>query len=273
MKQEGPKDLQCWVSEAESGSTLGEAAFTLIELMVVVAVIAVLAALLLPAVSAAKVRAQGTACLSNLKQLQLAWGCYVDDYNDEVPINRAFQTNGIWRSTPDSWIGFSNAREDNDTENIRNSVLYKYKYAQDVNVFRCPGDKSANKADGPRTRSYSMNGNFGGRTSEVQRVVLRASELADPTDVFVFIDEDADSIDDAHFLVWPAPDNRWVNLPAGRHSQTGVLSFADGRSELWKWRHPKRFSPKSSYWKISEGDADLADLRRLQQATIPELYK
>jgi len=77
-------------------------AFTLIELLVVVAVIAVLAALLLPVVASAKVRAQGAACLNNLKQLQLAWSCYVDDYNDEVPINRSIQTNGLWRSTPDS---------------------------------------------------------------------------------------------------------------------------------------------------------------------------
>jgi len=243
-------------------------AFTLIELLVVVAVIGVLAALLLPVVGSAKVRAQGTACLNNLKQLQIAWGCYVDDYNDEVPINRSIQTNGVWRSTPDSWIGFSNAREDNDTENIRNSVLYKYKYAQDVNVFRCPGDKSANKAGGPRTRSYSMNGNFGGRTSEVQRVVLRASEVGNPTDVFVFIDEDADSIDDAHFLVWPAPDKRWVNLPADRHAQTGILSFADGHSEQWKWKYPKRFYPKTGYWMGVENDMDLSDLRRMQSTSL-----
>jgi len=152
-------------------------------------------------------------------------------------------------------------------------VLYKYKYAQDVNVFRCPGDKSANKAGGPRTRSYSMNGNFGGRTSEVQRVVLRASEVANPTDVFVFIDEDADSIDDAHFLVWPAPDKRWVNLPAGRHSQTGVLSFADGHSEQWKWKYSKQFFPKTSYWKPTMNDADLADLRKLQNYTIPSVVQ
>ena len=85
----------------------------------------------------------------------------------------------------------------------------------------------------------------------------------------MFIDENEDSIDDAHFLTWPNPDNRWVNLPAGRHGNVGILSFADGRVERWKWKWPKQFNKKQSYWKRAENAADLADLRRLQQAILP----
>ena len=83
-------------------------------------------------------------------------------------------------------------------------------------------------------------------------------------------DEDADSIDDAHFLTWPAADDHWANLPAGRHGQAGVLSFADGHAEIWGWRWPKQFKKKQSYWKLAESPADLADLRRLQGATLPD---
>jgi len=111
-----------------------------------------------------------------------------------------------------------------------------------------------------------MNGNFGGRDEESQTVFDRESLSYNPTKVFVFIDEHADSIDDGHFLTWPKPDDRWVNLPAGRHNQSGTLSFADGHVEQWKWRWPKRFNKKQSYWKRAENEADLADLRCLQES-------
>jgi prepilin-type processing-associated H-X9-DG protein len=99
--------------------------------------------------------------------------------------------------------------------------------------------------------------------------VLRASEIPQPARLFVFIDENEDSIDDAHFLTWPAPDDRWVNMPEDRHGQAGVLSFADGHAESWKWRWPKQFKHKQSYWKQVESPADLADLRRLKEAILP----
>jgi prepilin-type processing-associated H-X9-DG protein len=83
-----------------------------------------------------------------------------------------------------------------------------------------------------RTRSYSMSGCWGGRTNEVQTAVSRMADAPNPAKLFVFIDEDEDSIDDAHFLTWPEPDTRWVNLPAGRHGNVGILSFADGRVEM-----------------------------------------
>ncbi|MEK7676967.1 MAG: hypothetical protein AAB676_14135, partial [Verrucomicrobiota bacterium] len=69
--------------------------------------------------------------------------------------------------------------------------------------------------------------------------------------------------------VWPNPDDRWVNLPADRHGRAGTLSFADGHVEKWKWKWPKQFRKKQSYWKRAESPADLSDLRRLQLAIIP----
>jgi len=119
-----------------------------------------------------------------------------------------------------------------------------------------------------RTRSYSMSGCWGGRTNEVQNTLARLGAAPNPAQLFVFIDEQEDSMDDAHFLTWPNPDDRWVNRPAGRHDQGGVLSFADGRAEQWKWKWPKQFAKKQSYWKRAESPADLADLRRLQQGAL-----
>jgi prepilin-type N-terminal cleavage/methylation domain-containing protein len=249
--------------------------FTLLELLVVIAIIAILAALLLPAISKAKARGQAIVCVNNLKQLQLCWQMYIGDHNDYVPPNRSVLTNGVWRSTPDSWIGNSSAPFDTDFGPIENGLLYQYDYNRSVAIYHCPADRSHVRTRGGkllpmlRTRSYSMSGCWGGRTNEVQSTVLREGEAPDPAQLFVFIDENEESIDDAHFLVWPAPDDRWVNMPADRHAQAGVLSFADGHEERWKWKWPKQFKKKQSYWKRAENGLDLQDLRRLQAAILP----
>lgn len=249
-------------------------AFTLLELLVVIAIIAILAALLLPAISQVKAKARATSCLNNLKQLQTCWMMYVNDHNDFVPPNQSLYTD-TWRSTPDSWIGSSSAPHDTNFAPIQQGLLFKYDYNRSVAIYHCPSDRSrVTLLDGTptgivRTRSYSMSGCLGGRTNEVQNTVLRASAIPSPSTLFVFIDENEDSIDDAHFLTWPDPDDRWVNLPADRHGQSGTLSFADGHVEQWKWKWPKQFKKKESYWKRAENAADLADLRRLQRAILP----
>jgi prepilin-type N-terminal cleavage/methylation domain-containing protein/prepilin-type processing-associated H-X9-DG protein len=250
-------------------------AFTLVEMLVTIAVIGILTSLLLPVVSKAKGKANAVACLNNLKQLQTCWLMYVHDHNDFVPPNRSVLNGGVWRSTPDSWIGDSSARHDTDTTNIENGLLFKFDYNRSFATYRCPSDKSqvldpagANLGM-PRTRSYSMSGCWGGRTNEVQNTIDQLGAAQNPAQLFVFIDEHEDSIDDAHFLTWPNPDPRWVNMPSGRHDQSGNLSFADGHAERWKWRWPKNFSDRGSYWKAAVNELDLQDLRQLQAATIP----
>lgn len=250
----------------------GKEGVTLTELLVTVVVIALLVSLLGPTLSQSRQRARLAACLNNLRQLQIAWLNYVDDYSGMLPPNTSEFSNGVWRSDVDTWAGPSSALFDQNSRMIMRGLFFRLGYFQSVAGFVCPSDEGSvlderrQAMELSRTRSYSMNGSLGGRESEVQPVVNHDRTISAPARLFVFIDEHQESIDDGHFLVWPLPDSRWVNLPADRHDGKGVLSFADGHVESWKWKARKSFSGRESYWKRAKSEAELRDLRRLQTA-------
>src|SRR5207248_7294948 len=97
-----PMDTNPYPTRHERPGTRHSPAFTLIELLAVIAVIGVLAALMLPAVSTAKSYAQRTHCLSNLKQLQVAWLNYAHDNNDRLVPNKSRNDPLIQRSVAPS---------------------------------------------------------------------------------------------------------------------------------------------------------------------------
>lgn len=236
---------------------LGQAGFTLIELMVVISVIAILAGLLIPVVSKSKGKALGMMCLSNTRQLTLAWTLYASDTRDRLVYNL-----GLDRRQPVpppnrdlNWVNNVMTWE-LDSDNTNTLFLAKSPLApflgSALNVFLCPADRvlsSIQRRAGwsRRVRSVSMNAMVGDAGPNVQnggnvlnpgyRQYLRLSDIRKPAQTFVILDEHPDSIGDGYFFNHEE-DAEWVHLPASYHNGSGSFSFADGHSEVHRWLNP-----------------------------------
>jgi prepilin-type N-terminal cleavage/methylation domain-containing protein/prepilin-type processing-associated H-X9-DG protein len=252
--------------------------FTLIELLVVIAIIAILMAILVPALNSAREQGKRAACLSNIKQLGLAWVLYADD-NDNKIVNGCTGKGG---ESPipvneDGWVhwaGYSDQTTEADQiKAIKEGALFRH--CKTEKAYRCPTGLRG------EMRTYSIVDSMNGWPSGPR--VKNRMELTRPGERVVFLDEGW-----VTFASWSVPydreawwgsvvtvpgilNNRHNDPPPVRHGNGTNFSFADGRSEYWKWKDPRTIS----YGKLEVGSRPdqpgNPDLHRVQKAVWGKL--
>ena len=234
--------------------------------------IAILAAILLPVLGRAKMRARSTACLNNTRQLAVAWTFYSSDNSEQLVYNPSM-------ADPDTASGWVNSAIGNEclptgaTNLLALSHGLLFPYCPSLGTYQCPSALRgpSDFANVRLVRHYSLVSRLGGGPTTVDvlgtnyAIYARMYEIQDPgpAQAATFVDESVESLDDGAFcLTYDASPDIWRNSPAGRHDRGGTLAFAAAHAEHWRWRGlPEEFG-----YDLDTTPATMPDMLRLCEA-------
>ena len=218
----------------------GRPGFTLVELLVVMATVAVLAAVLLPALAGTKPNGQAFQCLNNTRRLTLGWTMYASENSDQL------MSPTKWVS---SYVDWGSGQNNTNAALMLNQAALIAPYVKSAALFKCPSDNYQSPQNlGPRIRSVSLDGALGMNPSFGSnykgRSYFSARKMSDlntpgPANIYVILDEHPDSINDGAFLLdaghWSSTIEHWRDFPGSFHDNAVSISFADGHSEIHQW--------------------------------------
>ena len=220
-------------------------AFTLVELLVVIGIIALLIAILMPALNRAREHTRRVRCLSNMRQLTIAWLMYAQNHKGKI-------CGADTGRAPWDWV-----RPGDTRDSLTQGVLWGY--INNAEVFHCPNDR----IDWRRTYSINswLNGEGPPATPQDNYVATNLAQLKYPSRTFVFIEElDWRDYLRNSFMVQPYPMTGWIDIPAPMHEKVGLRAFADGHAETWKWSD-RRTWQRTAFGENTPNNKDLEELQ------------
>ena len=223
--------------------------FTLVELLVVIGIIALLIAILMPALQRAREEARRVRCLSQQRQLTMAWIMYADNHKGHI-------VSGWTRPITDP--NFNDWVSQGDSPTCLSDGLL-WPYLRNAEVYKCPNDRIS------YYHTYSINSWLNGEGNVAgpdPAIFTTMSQIRYSSQTFVFIEEeDPRGYEINSFWIPPYPNTNWGDIPAPMHDKVCILSFADGHALQWKWSDPRTWTRSDNFGTAAPNDADLLQLQ------------